>query len=154
MSRTDLMEMQENYNAIIKGLNAMGWKYSVGEYMHTVSYTVTGNGLPMSFMMTVDGENRLISVMSKLPIKVESDKYSDIAMAVCYANYKMADGCFHFDREKGHIYFKMSASYLNSVVGNKLIEYLANVSASTVDRYDDKFLAIANGDLTIIKFME
>lgn len=148
------MLAEENYQSMKTALDSMKWKYTTFSKKLAVKYSVKGNDLPMEFVMKIDGENQLITVMSRLPIEVCEDKRVDVSLAVNHVNYKIADGNFDFDMTTGLVYYKVSASYQGSLIGDKLIEYLVNVSANTVDRYNDKFDAIVKDELSIDAFLE
>ena len=145
---------KESYQSLLKSLDEIKWHYTTLSSKMAVRYTVNSKDLPIEFYLKVDAETQLIIAISRLPLRVIENKRAEIALAVNHVNFKLADGNFDFDVEKGLIYYKMSISYRDSLIGDKLVEYLLNVSAGTVDRFNDKFDAIAKGELSIDEFLE
>lgn len=145
---------KESYQSLLKSLDEIKWHYTTLGSKMAVRYTVNSKDLPIEFYLKVDAETQLIIAISRLPLRVIENKRAEIALAVNHVNFKLADGNFDFDVEKGLIYYKMSISYRDSLIGDKLVEYLLNVSAGTVDRFNDKFDAIAKGELSIDEFLE
>lgn len=77
-----------------------------------------------------------------------------MAMAVVVANYGFADGSFDYNISDGTILFRLTSSYRESTLSEELFEYMLLVSATTVDKYNDKFFMISKGMLTIQQFIE
>ena len=73
-----------------------------------------------------------------------------------YANNSLVDGSFDYNYLTGHIVFRMTSSYRESLVGKELFEYMLYCSCFTVDEYNDKFLMIAKSDMSneeIVKYL-
>ena len=108
----------------------------------------------MQFVLVIDVERQLIRLMSPLPFKMSESKRMEGAIATCVATFGMADGSFDYDLEDGSIIFRMTASFRESVIGEGLFQYMISCSCATVDKYNDKFLAIDKGVLSITDFIE
>ena len=65
----------------------------------------------------------------------------------------MADGSFDYDLSNGAIVFRMTASFRDSVIGEGLFQYLISCSCAMVDKFNDQFLAIDKGLLSIGDFI-
>jgi hypothetical protein len=48
----------------------------------------------------------------------------------------------------------MTSSFIDSLIGDELIEYMLYVSCRTVDDYNDKLEKIANGEMTLAELAE
>lgn len=66
----------------------------------------------------------------------------------------MADGSFDFDLSDGSITFRMTASFRESQIGEGLIQYMISCACVMVDKYNDQFLAIDKGVLSITDFIK
>lgn len=69
-------------------------------------------------------------------------------------NDMLVDGSFDFDMAKGRVSFRLTASYIESILGKELFECMLMVSATTIDEYNDKFLMIAKGMISFDQFLE
>ena len=131
-----------------------GWKYEKDEKDLTVHFIVSGDDIPMQFILVIDAERQLIRLMSPLPFKMSEDKRIDGAIATCAASFGLADGSFDYDLTEGRIIFRMTASFRESLIGEELFHYMIECSFVTVDEYNDKFLAIDKGLLSVSDFIE
>ena len=66
----------------------------------------------------------------------------------------MVDGNFDYDISDGSIVFRLTAFYRGSKIGKGLFHYLIDCTCATVDDYNDKFLALNNGTLTLEAFID
>lgn len=141
------------YGIICSALDAQGWRYQTHEDKLLVVFGVNGDDIPMDFLVSADADRQLIRLHSPLNFKVSESKRMDVAVAVCVINNKMADGCFELDIGDGGIVFKMTATYRDSQISEELVRYIINCSCAMVDKYNDQFLAIDKGILSIGDFV-
>ena len=91
--------------------------------------------------------------MSPLPFKFSEDKRMDGAIATCVASFGLADGSFDYDISTGMVIFRMTATYRESKLGDGLFQYMISCASVMVDEFNDKFLAIDKGMLSIGDFI-
>ena len=115
---------------------------------------ISGEDIPMKFVLIVDAERQLVRLMSPLPFNMSEAKRLDGAIATCVATFGMADGNFDYDLATGEVMFRLTASFRNSVVGEGLFQYMISLSCAVVDKYNDQFLAIDKGVLDINDFIK
>ena len=108
----------------------------------------------MTLILMADADRQLIRVMSPLSFKLDEDKRVEGAIAVCAASYGMADGSFDYDLSDGSIVFRMTASFRESTIGEELIQYLISCTCAMVDKYNDKFLALSKGVMSLEDFIK
>lgn len=142
------------YQKIIDMLDNKGWHYDRHDEDLVIASGVTGEDLPIAFILAVKPKNHLIQFLSKLPVTMPEEKRIDGAIAACAASNSLVDGSFDYDIMDGSIVFRLTSSYLNSEISEDLLEYVLMVSAATVDEYNDKFLMLAKGMINIQKFLE
>ena len=147
------MTAQQVYATMCQALDERNWKYTRFEEDLVVSFGVNGDDLPMNFVLQVDEERQVIRLMSGLPFKMPEDKRVEGAIAAIVASYGMVDGSFDYDLQSGSVLYRMTASFRGSRVGTGLLAYLIDCACAMVDRYNDKFLAISKGILTIQDFL-
>ncbi|MGN0113694.1 MAG: hypothetical protein ACI396_00025 [Acutalibacteraceae bacterium] len=141
------------YDDLCASLDKRGWKYTKHDDDLVVTFGVAGDDIPMDFMLDVNADRQLLIVLSRLPFTVPEDKRMDLAIATCVASYGLADGSFDFNIATGDITFRLTASFRDSRIGDGLFEYLIGVSSYSVDEYNDKFLAVSKGVMSINDFI-
>lgn len=141
------------YKTLCDAIDRRNWVYDKDEEKLTVYFGVNGADIPMKFVLIVDAERQLIRVLSPMLFKMSEGKRAEGAIATCAASYGMADGSFDYDFSDGSIFFRMTASFRGSVIGEDLFQYMISCSCAMVDRYNDQFLAIDKGVLSITDFI-
>lgn len=154
MAEVDMVKAREVYHTLLKMLDARDWKYDRNDEKLLIKSGVSGEDLPVEFVMFVRPKNQVVQFISSLPFKIPEDKRVDAALAVCVANYNLIHGSFDYDIRDGEISFRLTSSYRDSKIGEEMLEYMMMVAASTTDNYNDKFFMISKGVLTIQEFME
>ena len=146
---------QKVFDTLCASLDARNWHYEkdVMNGNQLVHFGVKGEDIPMSFIIVVDEERQVIRLLSRLPFTVEQDKRIDLAIATTAVTNTLANGGFDYDITSGSITFRLTASFIESTIGDGMLRYLVNVSTITVDRYNDKFLALSKGLTDITDFL-
>ena len=144
---------QQVYETLCKALDRRGWKYGKDEEKLLVHFGVRGDDIPMNFIIYVDAERQLVRLMSPLPFKMSEEKRMEGAIATCAATYGMADGSFDYDLSNGEIVFRMTASIRESQLGEGLFQYMMSCACAMVDKYNDQFLALDKGIMSIADFI-
>lgn len=134
-------------------MDAKKWRYDKHEEDNAIHFTVVGEDIPMEFVAHVDTERQLVRLISQLPFKFAQDKRLEGAIVTSSANYAIVDGCFQYDITDGEILFKLTSSYRDSLISNETIEYMVSCSLSVVDEFNDKFLMVSKGVLSIEDFL-
>ena len=144
---------QQVYETLCKALDRRGWKYGKDEEKLLVHFGVRGDDIPMNFIIVVDAERQLVRLMSPLPFKMSEEKRMEGAIATCAATYGMADGSFDYDLSNGEIVFRMTASIRESQLGEGLFQYMMSCACAMADKYNDQFLALDKGIMSIADFL-
>ena len=145
---------KEVYQDLCVTLDGRNWRYQRHDDDLVVTFGVSGEDLPMDFVLMVDADRQLIRLFSRMPFTVPEEKRMDLAIATCAATYDLADGSFDFDLKEGAITFRMTASFRESKIGEGLFQYMIDCSCAMVDEFNDKFLAISKGFLSIQDFLK
>lgn len=150
----ELKHAQSVYETVCRALDAKDWKYKRHDEDLVVSCGARGDDLAIDLLIMVDPKVQVISVISPMPFKINEDKRVEAALAVCMANYGLINGSFDYDISDGEIRFRLVSSFRESILGEELINYMVLVAASTIDKYNDKFLAVSTGVMTFEQFVK
>ena len=150
----NMQKAKEVYDVLISMLENRNWKYEAHEEHLLIKSGIQGDDLPVSFIVVVNPRNQVVQFISAMPFKMPEEKRVDAAIAVCAANYGLVDGSFDYDLRDGEIRFRLTSSYRESTLSEDLFEYMILVSASTVDKYNDKFFMLSKGMIGVEKFLE
>lgn len=148
-----LAQAKTVYDTLCGAIERRNWHYSKDEERLLVHFTVSGEDIPMNFLMIVDADRQLVRVLSPMPFKMPEDKRMEGAIATCVASYGLRDGSFDYDISDGTIAFRMTQSYRESEIGDGLLQYMISFTCTVVDVYNDKFLAIGKGMMSISDFI-
>ena len=145
---------REIFETLCKAFEILKLKYEKSEEELSVKCTVHGEDLIMNLDVSVYGDRSLVILTSKLPFVVREDKRVDMAIAVSGINYVLADGCFDFDITDGNIYFRMTNSFIDSEISEDVFVYLLLISSRIIDEYNDKFLMLSKGVLSVEQLLD
>lgn len=142
------------FNTMCSHMDSLGLHYKRDEENLTAICPFKGDDLPIELRLGVDADKELVMVLSFLPFAVSEDKRLELAIAVSIANNTLVDGCFDYDIKGGHIFFRQVASYMDSVLGADLFTYMLVCARQTIDDFNDKFMMLSKGMITLEKYME
>lgn len=129
-------------------------KYDKDEEKLLIRSGMAGDDLPIPFILVVNEKQPVVQFLSPLTFEMPEDKRFDAAIAVCVANSGLCDGSFDYDIGSGSIVFRLTTSYLESTLSKDLFGYMLAVAVSTIDRYNDRFQALAEGKIDVHEFMK
>lgn len=153
MADEKLERAQKVYGTLCSTLDSHEWHCKKDEEKLSIDCGAQGEDLPMEITIKVDAERQLIMLLSHLPFVISEDKRLDVAIAVSAVNNKLVDGSFDYDIADGHMFFRMTSSFIESEIGNELFTYMLMVSCHTIDEYNDKFLMLGKGMMSIEDFI-
>ena len=146
-------EAQVVYRTLCDALDARKWRFERYDDDMVIHFTVSGDDIPMEFLMGVDADRELITVYSRLPFVFPEDKRLEGAIATGYANYKMVDGNFDYNYADGSTSFKMTCTFTGSLISGELLDEMVQYAACALDDYNEKFMMVARGYWTIDQFI-
>lgn len=150
----DLEMGKKIYGELCQALDNHDWNYDRHDEDLTITMGMRGDDLPIEMIIRVNAPAQVVSVFSVVPVTIPEDKRVDVAMAVCIANNNLVNGGFDLDLEKGRLVWRLCTTYRGSLLGSEAYQYMVIVSASTVDKYNDRFLMLAKGMIDLAKFVE
>ena len=146
-------QAQQVYGTICAALDDMGWTYQKDGERLAVFFGVNGDFFQMDMVIVVEEEQQALCLLSELPFHMSEDKLVEGAVAVCQANYNMADGGFDYSLKDGRISFRVAAAYHNSTIGKGLVKYLIKCACVMVEKHGKDFFALNNGTMSLSEFM-
>lgn len=144
---------QQVYQTVCDALDERKWTYHKEEEKLLIHFGVNGDDVPMNFIIIVDADRQILRVLSPLPFTMNEDKRMDGAIATCVATFGMADGGFDYDLSNGRIVFRACAAFRDCTIGVRLVHYLIELTCAMVDKYNDQFLALNKGILSLQDFI-
>ncbi len=119
------------------------------EGISVLTACLSGDDLPMDIAMAVNACDNLLIFTSLLPVTFDKAKIKDGALAVCMVNNDLNDGHFDLNVDSGEISFRLCNRWTDSNVGDDIFAYLLQMGGSCVDVYNDKFLLLSKGMISI-----
>lgn len=144
---------REIYGSLCRKLERENWKFRRDDEKLTIDFAISGEDIPMIFLIIVDVERQMLRVLSKMPFNFPEDKRIEGAIATCVATNGLPDGSFDYDISDGAIYFRQTVAFMDCDIGDEMFGYLIWCASTTVDRYNDKFFEISRGLLSISDFI-
>lgn len=149
----NLEQAKITYNTLCQALDKHEWRYTKDEEKLSIECGAQGDDLPMEITINVDADRMIAILISHMPFMIQEDKRLDAAIAVSTINNMLVDGSFDYDVTSGHILFRMTNSFLESKIGEEVFTYMLFCSCHAIDEYNDKFLMLSKGMISIEQFL-
>ena len=153
MAEEKLTQARKVFDTLCATLDSLEWKYSKDETKLSIETGARGDDFPIPLTIKTDVDRQLIMLLSHLPGEIPEDKRLDAAVAVSLVNNHLVDGSFDYDIASGHMFFRMTSSFIESEIGKELFVYMVMVSCNTIDEYNDKFFMLGKGMMSIEDFI-
>jgi len=154
MAETNNKSAKLVYQTLCEALDERGWNYNKEEEKLLVHFGVRGDDLPINFIIFVDEKRDILRLLSPMDYKFPEDKRVEGACATCVASYCMANGNFDYDLSDGRVSFRINTYFKGSLLSKNLINYMISCACAMVDKYNDKFLMIGKGMLSLADFIK
>lgn len=151
--QNDLMQAKQVFDTLCQTLDGHDWEYEKDESELTIECGAQGEDLPIQITIRIDPKRHVAMLLSHMPFVTSEEKRLEMAVAISVVNNRLVDGSFDFDISDGHMFFRMTTSFLESTIGSKVFTYMLYCSCKTVDEYNDKYLMLAKNMLTIEQFI-
>ena len=145
---------REAFATVCAVLENRNWQYQKSEEKMLIACSARGEDLPMNLNIRVNEDRSAVVIFSYMPYNVQQDKLLDMALAVAAVNNRLMSGCFDLDLTTGRIYFRITNCYVDSQISGAVYDDMLLTACWTIDEYNDKFLMISKGSLTVAQFME
>lgn len=149
-----MKQAKTTFGTLCEMLDEHGVHYEKDTDKLLVHFYMNGDDIPMEVFAEVDAERELVRVHSPLPFAFSEAKRLEGAIATSQANYRMADGSFDYNFRDGKVFFRLTSSYKESLLSKDLLGYMIACTVYTVDKYNDKFLMIDKGLLSLDDFLK
>lgn len=152
MDEQMMAQAKKVYDGLRAALNNRQWRYDCDDEKMILRFTVNGDDIPMKFVVFVEPKQQVARVISVLPFKIPEDKRGEMALGVCAINFRLIEGNFDFDMSDGSLSYRITASYRSSEIGDALFQRMISMACAVVDKYNDRFLALGKGYLSLEDF--
>ena len=133
----------KNYIMLCNTLERNDISFESNDKELCVKCGISGRDIEQNFLFSINPSKMLITLFSPIPVNISEGNTTDIAIAVCIINNKLPDGCFCIDTNEGFIYFKMTTSFYESNVSERVFEYMLSSAADSIDEYYPKIQKLA-----------
>ena len=148
------MQAKRAYDTFCQMLDNQKWKYERNNERLELKVGVEGQDFPFTLLIKVDEERFLLSIYCYLDVNVKERRgYLDMAVGVSAVNMELINGGFDYDFQTGKLMFRVVNSYKDSVISKEVYEYMLRISCQTIDQYNDKFILLASGNLSLEEFL-
>lgn len=151
---SNLKQAKVAYKSLCEMLDDNKWHYTKDEAKLRISCNAQGEDLPMSIRINIDVERQLVVLLSEMPFAVPEDRRTSMAIAVSVANYGIVDGNFDYDYTDGTILYRMTSSFMDSLVGKEMFNYMLMCACYTIDAYNDKFFMVAKKNMSFDEIVD
>lgn len=147
-------EAEKAYETFCEMLDEMEWSYDRDDENLTIKTGANGDDLPLDIKVTFNVKLQICTIFSSLPFKSPDEDTVVTAVAICATNYNMVDGSFDFDLANGNIAFRITTPFRNSVIDKEAYKYLLMICCTTVDKYNDKLLALTKHHISLDEYID
>ena len=147
---------RKNAAALTAMLDRQNLMYTVEEESDariSIRIHFQGEDLPLTLHIVLRTDRQIATVFSVMPERFPESRLTEAALAVAVANQGLIDGSFDLNMKTGEVRFRLTSSYIETVLSEMLFSYLMYVSAETVDRYNDRFTALSRGEADLAEFL-
>lgn len=144
----------EVYDILVSELDSREWHYDEDREKRTIRFSVSGKQMTVAYDFKIDADRQLILLNSLLPFDIKEDKSGDFMLAVCRTNSSLPDGRFRLYLENDAVSFDMTCSYIESLIGEELFEYLINYTLFIVDRYGPRLKDLNDDVIDVQKYID
>jgi hypothetical protein len=141
------------FEIVCNGLDATGYRYSKDAEKLAITINFSGEDIPMNFAMIVKPDLNVLRLLSIMPYKIVEDKRLEAALAVAHVNNRLNIGMFSLDLSDGSLIFEINQLYDETKFGEGLANSLLRIAGYFVEEYNDRFLMLSKGVLSLQDFM-
>ena len=141
------------FGILCRALDNNEWRYTKNMEKLTIECGAQGEDLPMEITIKVDADRQIVMFLSRMPFAIQEDKRLDVAVAVSAINNAIVDGCFDYDIVSGNMFFRMTNSFMDSIISGEVFSYMLFCACKTIDDYNDKFFMLSKGMMSLEQFI-
>ena len=151
MAEVNLEMGKSIYENVCSVLDKMEINYQKHEEDFVIAFAYKGQDMNHELLIKVDPKREIIHLMERLPFDIEPERATDIACAVCYVNDSVLVGSFTYNMSDRLLY-EVIQIYTGSLIGEDTIHRMLMTLIYTVEDYDDKFMALNKGYISLEQF--
>ncbi|MCM1290135.1 MAG: YbjN domain-containing protein [Corallococcus sp.] len=145
-------DARRTYSTLCTTLDNMKWTYQPDDEKMVINTSAVGEDLTIKLRIVVSEDRGLMYVKSPMPYKVPENAREIVGTAVNVANFSMLNGCFEYDKNDGYLAFKIVVPFDGCVISEQVCHYMIVLACQMTDKFNDKFLAVAKGNMRLADF--
>lgn len=144
------------YRKLCEAVEKNGWKCKSDDDKLAVAYGIkVENGGEFQFLVSIDADRQLVCLNSFTLMEFDAAHIIEGAVAVCGANFLLADGNFDLKIKGGALSYRQALAFHNSTnLAVDAIDYLLTYSLYAVNSFIGKFELVKEGKLKGGEFIE
>ena len=142
------------FQTMTDALDAKGWKYQAIPEELLILSIATGDDFPIKYSLRIDPDRAGVHFVSTTIATFDKDHRDVGAFAACIANHGLLFGHFDYDLASGDLHYVMFDSLFDSAVGESFFWDMMHTGIEIADRYNDRFIMLANNMIDLVKFSE
>lgn len=150
----NIEKAKQIYDTLNEALDQRGWKYDADPEHLAIRTGVIGDDFPIGIYFIVDPKRDCVTFRTTNITEFTSEQLLEAAVATCSANNGLVFGHFTLDVTDGSFYYSYSDSYEGCEVTPSFFQNMISIAVATVDHYNDRFIMLQKGALTLKKFLE
>jgi len=153
MNASAIMQAHRIFKSMCTAFDKRELKYQTETESFTVKLQFSGEDISFDISLSVIPETQLLTVNSKLPFTVSAEKIEEISLATSMANCEIAFGNFDFNYRQREVSFRSCMSIEECIIGDGCFNYLLDSACFAVERYNDKFVGLNLGFISLEEFV-
>lgn len=140
------------FETLKSALTKKDWNYHEIPGENAIISNATGEDFPINYIFRIDSERSGVVFKTDTIANFDKDRREIGAIATCIANHSLVYGHFDFDLATGNLHYTLFDSLFDSNVGEDFFLNIMSAAISVADRYNDRFLLLSKGLITIMDF--
>ena len=128
-------------------------KYGRDDEDMSVQLSFNNDDFEIVMVFKVFPERNLITLFSPLTFTAPEEERQTIAMAMTVLNDVTYDGMWTINITNGHMEFRMTNSYCDSIIGKACFKDMMDIAGSANNTFATKFFMLGKGALTFEQFL-
>ena len=153
MSEDLKQRAQRVFAQLCEALDKREWEYTAKEADLVLHLSVNTQDTLVEMLLAVEADKSIIHVISPVCRKTDAEKKGELALAAAYANYGTVDGKYEYDMLKNALFYTVASCYEGCTLGDGFFYHLIDWTCSAAVHYNDRFLALNKGYITVEEFI-
>lgn len=147
-------KQKEVYELIKEVLTGYEFAYEENDEKDIISISLVGNDLSIPVLFGIDTYLNSIKLISNVPFSINKEKITDLIIACNVINETIPCGKFFASLATNSLIYKNDLIFEDSIVSEKAIQTLVNLSLDIIDTYNEKLFGLNCGIIDLQGFLK